>query len=163
VQNLRLVYHSKSSVDKWPLAIRGWPNSGLRQFHTREWELAPQMPLQCRYCTRIWTHVCICLGNHDLDLSLWLGIDSIKEWWFLVIQLQGSARKATTSLRMLITWELWNEWNPKVFHNVLTLTPSIFSRIKCETVIWVNAGYVILVLQSRVSNPLCSSGFGHVM
>ena len=49
-------------------------------------------------------------------------------------------RKAMTPLVLLISWEIWNERNARVFRNKYKSSISIFSKIKNEAKLWVIAG-----------------------
>ena len=49
-------------------------------------------------------------------------------------------RKAMTSLVLLTSWEIWNEWNARVFRNKHASSINILSKIKLEAKLWVLAG-----------------------
>jgi hypothetical protein len=41
---------------------------------------------------------------------------------------------------MLVTWELWKEWNARTFNNVSTMPTIIYDKIKLEARNWILAG-----------------------
>jgi hypothetical protein len=49
-------------------------------------------------------------------------------------------RKAIASLSLLITWEIWNERNTRVFHNKHAPPSAILDIIKKEAHLWIIAG-----------------------
>jgi hypothetical protein len=53
----------------------------------------------------------------------------VKEWWN---EAQGQSNKAITSLAMLVSWEVWKEWNARVFRNNTSTTMMVITKIKEE-------------------------------
>jgi hypothetical protein len=49
-------------------------------------------------------------------------------------------RKAMASITLLVTWEIWNERNDRVFHNKSAPLHVMLDRIKREARLWVIAG-----------------------
>jgi hypothetical protein len=49
-------------------------------------------------------------------------------------------RKGVASLFMLISWELWNERNTRIFKKKSTLPSIVLAKIKTEARSWVLAG-----------------------
>ena len=49
-------------------------------------------------------------------------------------------RKAMASLTRLVTWEIWNERNARVFNKKFTSPVVILDRVKREARMWVSAG-----------------------
>lgn len=49
-------------------------------------------------------------------------------------------RKALASLLMLVSWELRNERNPRIFRNTSAAMTMVTSRIKEEARVWALAG-----------------------
>lgn len=49
-------------------------------------------------------------------------------------------RKAMTSITLLVSWEIWNERNARVFRNKHASPPTIFAKIKFEANLWVLVG-----------------------
>jgi hypothetical protein len=41
---------------------------------------------------------------------------------------------------MLVTWELWKEWNVRTFNNVSTMPTIIYEKVKLEARNWILAG-----------------------
>jgi hypothetical protein len=49
-------------------------------------------------------------------------------------------RKGLASLPLLAVWEIWKEWNDRIFRNKLSPTFVILDKIKCEARLWVIVG-----------------------
>ena len=111
---------------------RGWPNCGLCQLCKREGETATHLFFQCRYTIRIWNMVISWLGLSTCSTSQWHTFDSMHDWWESVIYTNGTRRKSLASLIMLVSWEVWNERNARVFRHISTMPTVIFERIKTE-------------------------------
>jgi hypothetical protein len=65
---------------------------------------------------------------------------SVKEWWMQAIHKQGQFKKALGSIAMLISWELWNERNTRIFRNNVSTSSTIVNKIKEERDLWSLAG-----------------------
>jgi hypothetical protein len=52
------------------------------------------------------------LGMPELKVEDWPLLAMVHDWWSVAGNLQG---KALLSSLMLISWELWNKGNPRVF------------------------------------------------
>jgi hypothetical protein len=50
------------------------------------------------------------------------------------------SRKAISSLALLVTWEVWNERNARVFRNKHTPSHVSIEKIKAGAHLWVRAG-----------------------
>ena len=122
------------------LQRQGWPNCGLCQLCNREAESGAHLFLKCRYTLRIWNGIISWLGLSSIDTSRWASFVSVKEWWDSIIFANGTARKSLASLLMLVTWEIWNERNARVFRKVFTMPTVIASQIKTEAALWSMAG-----------------------
>ena len=53
-------------------------------------------------------------------------------WWTKLALDHGVARNAMSSLLMLISWEVWNERNARIFRHVASPMAIVVSRIKKE-------------------------------
>jgi hypothetical protein len=49
-------------------------------------------------------------------------------------------RKAISSLTLLVTWEIWNERNARVFRNKQAPLHVVLDRVKSGAQLWVTAG-----------------------
>jgi hypothetical protein len=49
----------------------------------------------------------------------------------------GVRRKSLVSLIMLVSLEVWNERNGRVFRNVATMTTIVVSKIRGEAALWI--------------------------
>jgi hypothetical protein len=65
---------------------------------------------------------------------------SIELWWRNMTNSQMPNRKAISSLALLVTWELWNERNVRVFNNKHATVAVILEKIKNEARLWVIVG-----------------------
>jgi hypothetical protein len=75
-----------------------------------------------------------------VDTASWANHAIVKEWWMSFIYLSGVRRKSLVSLIMLVSWEVWNERNTRVFRNVATLPTLVVSKIRGEAALWSLAG-----------------------
>jgi hypothetical protein len=71
-----------------------------------------------------------------VDFFSWANHDTVKEWWMSFIYPNGTRRKSFDTLLMLVTWEIWNERNVRVFLNVATLPSIVVSKIRGEAALW---------------------------
>ena len=101
---------------------------------------AAHMLFKCRYSLRIWRGIKEWLGLFNLDMSVWSGYDSVKAWWCSITRVQGRRRKGLSSLLLLVSWEIWNERNARVFRNVASMPSLIISNIKRGAGLWGMAG-----------------------
>jgi len=62
------------------------------------------------------------------------------EWWANISTTPTTSRKATCSLALLISWEIWKEWNDLIFNHHESSIPTIMAKIMNETSIWIVAG-----------------------
>jgi hypothetical protein len=79
------------------------------------------------------------LHNTDITPNGWAGL-SIELWWRNMTRPHLPNLKAILSLALLVTWELWNERNARVFNNKYTNHDVILDKIKREARMWVIAG-----------------------
>lgn len=70
------------------------------------------------------------LGFDGLPPPLWTPSPSILEWWSKVAEMRGSPEKATATTLILITREIWNERNVRIFHNKATASLDLLTKIK---------------------------------
>jgi hypothetical protein len=119
---------------------RGWPNCGLCQLCKREEESVAHLLFKCRYTLRICNMIFNWLGLPSFDTASWATHNNVEEWWKAVIYTNGVCRKSIASLMMLISWEIWNERNARVFRKVSSMPSSVVVRIKNEANLWSIAG-----------------------
>jgi hypothetical protein len=122
------------------LAKRGWPNCGLFPLCKQCTETVDHLFVNCRYTTRLWNSVIQWLAinvghqhHHGTNLT-------VPEWWELMAGEHATNRKAMASITLLVTWEIWNERNDRVFHNKSAPLHVMLDRIKREARLWVIAG-----------------------
>jgi hypothetical protein len=75
-----------------------------------------------------------------VDTETWANHDTVKECWKSFIYSNGVRRKSLVTLIMLVSWEIWNERNARVFQKVATLSTSIVAKIRGEAALWSLAG-----------------------
>ena len=122
------------------LQRRGWPNCGLCQLCKREPETAAHIIFRSRYTVRIWTEIKTWMGLTSVDITDWSSFDNVNDWWHQMIGVNGNVRKGLASLVMLVSWEILNERNARVFRMVSSMPNVITSRIKVEVRLWGLAG-----------------------
>jgi mannosylglycoprotein endo-beta-mannosidase len=123
------------------LEKRGWQNCGLCPLCNQTTETVNHLFVSCRYTVRLWCYVKEWLGIHDIHPRQWRGSGlSTKNWWSLMTAGPSSNRKAMASLTLLVSWEVWNERNARVFQHKLAPPFVILDIIKRETRLWVLAG-----------------------
>ncbi|KAF7079507.1 hypothetical protein CFC21_083728 [Triticum aestivum] len=65
---------------------------------------------------------------------------SVKEWWHNIASGRSQSQRALLSLMLLISWEIWNERNARVFCSMKVPVGVLVTRIKAETSLWCFAG-----------------------
>ena len=81
-----------------------------------------------------WLHL------HNFDPPSWTAFTNVEVWWTSTVLSHRGRRKAMASLLMLVSWELWNERNARIFKHVSTMPTVVFDRIKLESRSWALAG-----------------------
>jgi hypothetical protein len=79
---------------------------------------------------RIWNSVIQWLGLASVDTATWANHDMVKEWWMSFIYFNGMWRKSLVTLIMLVSWEIWNKRNARVFWNIATLPTIAVAKIR---------------------------------
>jgi hypothetical protein len=74
------------------------------------------------------------LGIQPLDPNLW-PTTSLHAWWGKMTK-----RKDVASLTFLVSWELWNERNARVFKGKQAPPSVLFNKIKQEAKLWILVG-----------------------
>jgi hypothetical protein len=69
----------------------------------------------------------------------WVNLD-LPAWWNIMAAGQMPNRKAMASVTLLVSWEVWNERNARVFRTKCALPHVVLDRIKKEAWMWVLAG-----------------------
>jgi predicted negative regulator of RcsB-dependent stress response len=86
------------------------------------------------------------MGLHVVDIEAWQDILNVKDWWSEGIHKKGALVKAMASLVMLISWEIWNERNARVFRQHFSTSTMITNRIKEAARVWCLAGAKLCVI-----------------
>jgi hypothetical protein len=119
---------------------RGWPNCGNCLLCNSAPETAAHLMFKCRYSRRVWSTVKDWLGLHDFEPSEWDNFEDVKTWWLHIVHAHPGRRKAVATLVMLVSWELWNERNARVFKHKSSMATATLDRIKFEARSWSFAG-----------------------
>ncbi|PNT77288.1 hypothetical protein BRADI_1g60554v3, partial [Brachypodium distachyon] len=61
---------------------------------------------------------------------------SVEGWWTKM----SSQSKGLDSMTMLMSWEIWNEKNARIFRGHSTLPTFMLAKIKLNDANWVTAG-----------------------
>jgi hypothetical protein len=102
-------------------------------------DTANHLFIHCRFSTRLWEKVAEWFHNSVIQPGDWVGL-SIELWWRNMTNSQIPNCKAISSLALLVTWELWNERNVRVFNNKHATVAVILEKIKNEARLWVIVG-----------------------
>ena len=70
-------------------------------------ETANHIFFKCRYSIRLWGMIKGWLKLDYLDISSWMTMRSIKDWWLNMSATNMPNRKAMASLTMLTCWSIW--------------------------------------------------------
>jgi hypothetical protein len=60
----------------------------------------------------------------------------VEEWWTKLILDHGKTRKAMDSMIVRVSWEIWKEYNVRVFRHHRSSVIAIFTRIRDEARAW---------------------------
>ncbi|KAF7016611.1 hypothetical protein CFC21_030182 [Triticum aestivum] len=85
------------------------------------------------------------LGLYDVHPTDWEGMVSVKEWWRINTFGRSQSRRPLVFL-ILISWEIWNERNARVFFNNVTPVVVLVTHIKAEASSGCLAGRNICVI-----------------
>jgi hypothetical protein len=116
------------------LEKQGWPNCGNYPLCKRVLESIDHLLVHCRYTIRLWGFLKERLGIQDLYLNAWITA-SLHSWWGMMTK-----RKDLASFTLLVSWEVWNERNARVFKNKHAHPTVLFQNIKVQASLWVLAG-----------------------
>ena len=122
------------------LQRRGWQNCGNCPLCNQVQESSGHLLYKCHFTIRSWKEILTWCGCHDIALAQWVNEASVEAWWTKLALDHGVARKAMSSLLMLISWKVLNERNARVFRNVVSSVAIVVSRIKKEARAWCLAG-----------------------
>ncbi|KAF8731698.1 hypothetical protein HU200_015628 [Digitaria exilis] len=62
------------------------------------------------------------------------------DWWTQIATTTETPHKATRTLALLVSWEVWKERNSRIFQHVEAPTMSVLDKIRGEALLWVFAG-----------------------
>jgi hypothetical protein len=80
----------------------------------------------------------------------WTSFQNIESWWLHIVHAHPGRKKAVATPVKLVSWELWNEHNARIFKNMCSMVLVVFSRIKLDARSWILVGtkqldYLLLV------------------
>jgi hypothetical protein len=90
----------------------------------------------CRYSRRLWILVAEWVGCRHIHPSERAFSDSVLQWWTNITEAPDIHHHGTTSLLLLVLWEIWLERNARVFNRVESSVQTVFAKIKSETSSW---------------------------
>ena len=122
------------------LQKRGWAHSPSCPHFCSAPEMALHLLAECRYTRRIWNLTAEWMVQPTMRPQEWQPSDNASQWWLNTATTPSVPRKAMATIAMLITWEIWNERNRRVFRHHETPAPALMSLIKQEALAWVAAG-----------------------
>jgi hypothetical protein len=97
----------------------------------RTMKTAAEMFVHCRYASRIWGLIKDWLGIASTDLLTWPML-TLNSWWLNIFVSASPNCKALASLTLLVTREIWNVRNARVFETMHAQTMVVFDKIKKE-------------------------------
>ncbi|KAM0838878.1 hypothetical protein ACQ4PT_060692 [Festuca glaucescens] len=115
------------------LEKRGWPTGWNCKLCNRAFESVDHLLVNCRFTIRLWGLLKEWLGLQQLNILPWPSTP-LHSWWSLMTK-----RKDLASLALL-SWEIWNERNGRVFNNKHAPPSVILQKIKSEAKLWILAG-----------------------
>ena len=67
-------------------------------------------------------------------------LTAVKDWWCSVTGTLGQRRRGISSIVLLVSRELWNEQNVRVFRNISLMPFAVLVIIKKNAALWELAG-----------------------
>ena len=119
---------------------RGWTHSPSCPLCRSAPESALHLLAECRYTRRVWNLIAEWTAQPTMRTQEWQPSDSVAQWWQNSATTPLVPRKAMATMTMLVSWEIWKEWNRRVFRHHETSAPALISLIKQEALDWVAAG-----------------------
>jgi hypothetical protein len=121
------------------LQKRGWHNCDRCPLCKQTLETIDHLFIHCRFSIRLWDAISGWIGIPTIHPRQWTGL-SIFAWWKMMVGGTSPDRKVISSLTLLVTWEIWNERNARVFRNKQAPLHVVLDRVKSEARLWVTAG-----------------------
>jgi len=97
------------------LERRGWPNQKKCPLCRHTDESALHLFAQCHYTRRLWTELGASVPAATANMAPWDTCDSAAQWWKVASALTELSPKTMRSLLLIISWEIWNERNGRIF------------------------------------------------
>ncbi|KAG2592888.1 hypothetical protein PVAP13_5NG584850 [Panicum virgatum] len=117
LQSVELPYQNRLwTADR--LERRGWPNQKKCPLCRHTDESALYLFVQCRYTGRLWT---------ELGASVPAAAANMASW---------DTSATMRSLLLLISWEIWNERNGRIFRHKESSLLTLLAKIKEEARAW---------------------------
>jgi hypothetical protein len=122
------------------LARRDWDHSPSCPLCRTTMETAHHLISDCCYTRRIWTQVAFWTGQPNLKPTEWIQSATPLEWWANITATLDIPFKASSSLALLVTWEIWKERNDRIFNHRESSVATTLAKIRSESSIWIVAG-----------------------
>ncbi|CAN6163562.1 unnamed protein product [Urochloa humidicola] len=119
---------------------RGWPNQKKCPLCRHTDESALHLFAHCRYTRRVWSELRRTLSATIADTAAWKACRNMPHWWKQASTSGALSNKATRSLLLLVSWEIWKERNARIFQRKEASVQSILMKIKDEIRAWCLAG-----------------------
>jgi len=87
---------------------------------------------QCRYTRHLWTELGASVPAATADMASWDTCDSAAQWWKVASASTELSPKTMRSLLLLISWEIWNERNGRIFRHKESSVQTLLVKIKEE-------------------------------
>lgn len=123
------------------LQLRQWPIEYFCQLCYRNLETSTHLFMECPIARTIWASAATWASTPCLSPTSWEPSDSLKDWFInLSKAAPSSSREGTSSLFMLVCWEIWRERNRRIFRKECKSVPQILVLIQDEAAMWATAG-----------------------
>ena len=122
------------------LQARGWSNNVVCPLCRREPETVLHLLAHCRYSMRIREELAASIGLSGLFLPSWSQAESLHQWWTSLSAVPCHSRKGMCSMIILVSWEIWNERNARIFNHKELPHNQLLQKIKDESGMWIMAG-----------------------
>lgn len=118
------------------LQARGWPNQALCPLYRQAPESVMHLLAECKFSRRVWQSMADWVGCAPLRPLYWPVCHDIEEWWRIVCYSGHLPRRATASMVILITWEIWIERNARIFKRRFSSPLDLVLKIREEGRAW---------------------------
>nr|ABG66033.1 transposon protein, putative, CACTA, En/Spm sub-class [Oryza sativa Japonica Group] len=122
------------------LVTRGWQNNSVCPLCWHTDETAIYLLVECRYTKKIWDAIASWIAYAPMAPTDWTQATTVHEWWEYLAACHGVPKLGTISLILIMSWEIWNEQNRRIFRNKELSTAALITKIKEESKTGATAG-----------------------